>query len=171
MTRKVKSFSLGCALLGSFFISSGVLAETMLRAQELLSEPNAKAAVTTKVKRGETVKVLQKKGFWVEVETAQGVGWTQLNTVRTNSGTTGLASVATGRLANANIVSSSGVRGLDGGDLEEAKPDKREFAKLTGYAQSAKQAESFASAAKLQTRQLDYLTNRIKRRFNIKKSN
>lgn len=171
MTRKIKSFSLGCALLGGFFISSGALAETMLRSQGLLSAPNAKSTITAKVKMGEVVRVLQKKGFWVEVESAHGVGWTQLNTVRTSSGTTGLASLETGRLANANIVSSSGIRGLDGGDLEQARPDKREFAKLAAYAQSTERAQSFANAGQLKTRQLDYLTNRVKRRFNIKKNN
>lgn len=159
MSKNIKQLGLGCAMLGSLFFSTGTLAETMLSAQELLGEPSPQAAVTVKVKKGDNVKVLQKKGFWVEVEGANGKGWTKLNAVKAASGTTGLASVETGRLAKANIVSSSGVRGLDGGDLEQAEPDTKEFDKLTTYAQSSDKAKSFAKTGKLQTRDMAYLKN------------
>lgn len=157
MSKKVKSLGLSCVLLGGLLLASATNAETMLTPQELLAEPNAKAATTIKVKKGETVTVLQKKGFWVEVESPSGKGWTKLNTVKAASGTTGLVSAETGRLASGNIVSSSGVRGLDGGDLEQAKPDKKEFDKLATYAQSTEKAASFAKAGKLTTREMAYV--------------
>lgn len=157
MNFRLRALTLSCALMGGLAISTSCFAETVLSDQELLAEPSPKAASAGQVKKGQEVNVLAKKGFWVQIEAGEVVGWTKLNNVKAASSSVGLASLETGRQATGNIVSTSGVRGLDGGDLEKAQPDAKEFAKLSGFMENKDSATAFAKAGKLQTRKLSYV--------------
>lgn len=132
-------------------------AQSMLSTQELKSEPAANAATAAKVSKGTKVDILQRKGFWVEVKAGNQQGWTRLNNVKTEAGTSGLASLETGRMASGNIVSSTGVRGLDAVELENAQPDQRELAKLEALAVNKREADKFAKDGKLKSRKLAYV--------------
>ena len=58
-------------------------------------------------------------------------GWTKLNNVEISKDSNfSLSSLNTGREGSGNIVSTSGVRGLDGADITSAQPDLIEFEKL-----------------------------------------
>lgn len=140
----------------TFAMSDIACSEELLSDQDLLSEPKAQAAVSAKAKKGQ-VSILEKQGFWVKVKAGDATGWTKLSNVKAAaSGAIGLPD--TGRSSSGNIVSTSGVRGLDGGDLINAKPDLAELNKLSALKTSKEQGASFASAAGLQTRKVNYLT-------------
>lgn len=157
MKFRLQTLTLSCALMGGLVISTNTFAETLLSDQDLLAEPSPKAAAAGQGKKGQEVSVLAKKGFWVQVKAGEVVGWTKLNNVKAESSSVGLASLETARQASGNIVSTSGVRGLDGGDLEKAQPNPEEFAKLVAFMESKDSAAAFAKAGKLQTRTLDYV--------------
>ncbi|MCK9464956.1 MAG: hypothetical protein M0Q29_03620 [Thiopseudomonas sp.] len=157
MKFRLQTLTLSCALMGGLVISTDTFAETLLSDQYLLAEPSPKAAAAGQGKKGQEVSVLAKKGFWVQVKAGEVVGWTKLNNVKAESSSVGLASLETGRQASGNIVSTSGVRGLDGGDLEKAQPNPKEFAKLAAFMENKDSATAFAKAGKLQTRTLDYV--------------
>lgn len=152
--KELPKLMLGLAML--FAISSSAFSEELLSDQDLLSEPKAQAAVSAKAKKGQ-VSIVEKQGFWVKIKAGDATGWTKFSNVKaTSSG--GLGMPDTGRSSSGNIVSTSGVRGLDGGDLVNAKPDLAELNKLTALKTSKEQGASFASAAGLQTRKINYLS-------------
>jgi len=140
----------------AFSIANISYAEELLSDQDLLSEPKAQTTVSAKAKKGQ-VSILEKQGFWVKVKAGDATGWTKLSNIKAASAG-GLGLPDTGRSSSGNIVSTSGVRGLDGGDLVNAKPDIAELNKLSSFKTSKDQGTSFASSAGLQTRKINYLT-------------
>ena len=98
--------------------------------QDLRETPSIKGNVVGKAAKG-NVEVIDKKGFWVKVKNDSIEGWTKLNNVEISKDSNfSLSSLNTGREGSGNIVSTSGVRGLDGEDITSAQPDPIEFEKL-----------------------------------------
>jgi len=129
-------------------------AEDLLRDLELLKDPVASAATAGRASKG-PVKILEKKGFWARVRSGQIEGWVKLSDIAVDKADAGLSAIETGRKAAGNIVSTSGVRGLDGGDLQNAKPDLRAFEDFQKLRAGKDQARQFASAVGLATRQME----------------
>ena len=145
-------FTLAIAFLAC---SVTAVAEELLSDQEVLAEPKASSAPSGKVKKGQ-VAVLEKKGFWVKIKSGETTGWTKLSNLKADSsGSLGLPE--TGRTGGGNIVSTSGVRGLDGGDLVNAKPDPAEFDKFKLQLAGKRQGDEFASSGGLSTRKISYI--------------
>ena len=72
-------------------------------------------------------------------------GWTKLNNVKIEKDSNlSLSSLNTGREGSGNIVSTSGVRGLDGDDITNAQPDMNEFEKLKKLAVQKNQLEKLS---------------------------
>ena len=141
-----------------FFLVFATLssAEELLSDQNLLSDSNAQGSVVGKAKKGD-VTVLEKKGFWVKIKSGDQSGWVKLTNIKLNSSSSSLNLADTGRSADGNIVSTSGARGLDGGDLVNAKPDTAEFAKFQGYKTTKTKATDYASSGGLHTRSIKYI--------------
>jgi len=146
-------------LLFLLVVASPLQAEELLTDQGLLSEPKAQAAVTGQAKKG-NITVLEKKGFWIKVKARNLSGWTKLSNVKADSTSRGfgLGDINTGRSASANIVATSGVRGLDGADLKKAQPDFKEFDRLVAQKVTRGQAVDFAKQAGLTTKSVSYVT-------------
>ena len=150
------TLKLGCALISGAILSTSIFAEELLSDQDLYADPNPQSAVTGKAKKGK-VDLVGKKGFWVQIKAGGTVGWTKLSNVQVETSSGGLSTLSTGRQGGGNIVSTSGVRGLDGGDLEKAQPDLREFEKLTSLKESKDKGDEFAKAGGLSTRKIGYV--------------
>ncbi|TSA54204.1 MAG: hypothetical protein D4R44_02055 [Actinobacteria bacterium] len=151
--------SLYLILFFLLLLSSPLRAEELLTDQGLLSEPKAQVSVTGHAKKGK-ITVLEKKGFWIKVKAGNVSGWTKLSNVKADSTSRGLGlgDINTGRSASGNIVATSGVRGLDGGDLKNAQPDFKEFDRLVAQKVTREQAVDFAKQAGLTTKKLSYVT-------------
>jgi len=146
-------------ILGSFFIllfSTMTFSEEILSDQDLYSDANLQASVSGKAKKGD-VSLIEKKGFWVKIKSGDQSGWTKMSNIKLNgnSGTINLAD--TGRSGSGNIVSTSGARGLDGGDLINSKPDFTEFSKLQALKTTKPKGAEFASSGGLTSRTIKYV--------------
>ena len=72
---------------------------------------------------GKSVKILDKSGFWVKVESNGQVGWVKLSDVQLANVVNSLDPLATGRNAAGNIVNTAGVRGLSPEELKNSQPN------------------------------------------------
>ncbi len=144
----------------TLLMTSYALAEELLTDQDLFSEAKAQSAISAKAKKG-SVSIIEKQGFWVKIKSGDSVGWTKLSNIKASS-SGGIGLPDTGRSSGGNIVSTSGVRGLDGGDLINAKPDFAELAKLTSLKVSKDQGLTFAKDIGLVTRKINYVTQSAK---------
>ena len=144
-----------CCLGAALLISGSALAEELLTDQDLFAEPKVQSAISAKAKKG-SVSILEKQGFWVKIKSGEATGWTKLSNVKAS--TAGILDLGyTGRGSSGNIVSTSGVRGLDGGDLINAKPDFTEFGKFASSKTTKDQSLSFAKSGGLETRKVDFI--------------
>lgn len=157
---------LGTALLLS---ASLVNAEsgTALKADTLRAEPFADAKPAGSIARNDKVEITEKKGAWLKVKAPKGSGWVRLLSVkRSASGkaneAAGVLSVASGRAGTGQVVSTTGIRGLNEEDLKSAKFNEEETRMLEAHAISTDQAMQFAAAGGLKTRKLDYLPKPVK---------
>ena len=152
---------LGSALL---FSASLVHAEsgTALKADTLRAEPFADAKSAGSIARNDKLEITDKKGAWLKVKAPKGSGWVRLLSVKRDAGgkaneAAGVLSVASGRAGTGQVVSTTGVRGLNEEDLKSAKFNEEETKKLEANSISREQASQFAAAAGLKARKLDYL--------------
>ena len=140
-----------------FFISFGSFADSLKSDQELRKSPNIKSEVIGKVSKGE-VEVIDKKGFWIKVKKNSVEGWTKLNNVKIDKDSNfSLSSLNTGREGSGNIVSTSGVRGLDGEDITNAQPDIDEFEKLKKFKADKSIGENFSNQSNLITKEIEFI--------------
>lgn len=151
----------GAALLAMMVGVSPAFAETAkLRAPvSLLATPSTSAAPTGAAKAGVTVQILDRRGFWAKVSVGGTSGWVKLSALSLASASSGreIASLASGRSGQGNVVSTSGGRGLDNGaDLTKGTPNPAAVSALSGLAVSPEEAERYARAGRLVTRPLAY---------------
>jgi len=145
-----------------FFFSFGSFADSLKSDQELKKSPNIKSEVVGKVSKGE-VEVIDKKGFWIKVKKNSVEGWTKLNNVEIDKDSNfSLSSLNTGREGSGNIVSTSGVRGLDGEDITNAQPDINEFEKLKKLKVDKSVGESFSNNSNLTTKNIELIIVKTK---------
>lgn len=99
----------------------------------LLTAPEISARMIAQLSTDEPVKVINRKGFWMEVKAGHQIGWLKLSAVRFQQNTnyrSSLARLESGRQGTGNNVASTGVRGLEATVLELATPDYRAFSKF-----------------------------------------
>ncbi|PAJ76251.1 hypothetical protein CJF42_00740 [Pseudoalteromonas sp. NBT06-2] len=135
----------------------GAQAEFASKDMDLLDKPSRKAKSLSSIAASAEVVINKKKGLWLEVSVDGATGWVRklhirktLPSVRSTEGSlSSAASMGTGRNGSANVVSSTGVRGLDADALSTAEFNKKEFEKFLILAVSSKKAKKFAKKAKL----------------------
>lgn len=145
--------------------SSASFAETgsAIKDDQLRAEPFTDAKTLANIKRGETLTILKKQGVWLQVKNAKSTGWVKLLSVkRASTGTTTASSSvlnqSSGRSGTGQIVSTTGIRGLNEEELKAATFNESEINKLESYTQPAKAGADFAKAGQLSAIQFAELT-------------
>jgi hypothetical protein len=123
-------FSRNVLLIAAFIIqalgySSAVLAQQAkaTKSADLLAEPAAGAGKSGVMTSGQAVSVLDKKGFWVKVQSGNQSGWVKLTDIELPNAVTKIDPMSTGRASGGNIVNTAGVRGLSPEELKGSKPN------------------------------------------------
>jgi hypothetical protein len=139
---------------------------TVTRETELKEKPFVDAKTLKRLPARTAVAIVDRSGGWVRVTSAGQQGWVRLLHVSSQpTGSAGAsakelesaAKIATGRAGSGNIVSTTGIRGLDEEQLREAKPNPAELQGLEGYTATKEQAAAYARTHKLERRQVGYL--------------
>ena len=153
---KIKLNLFICFLVLSFF-PIYLFADSLKSDQELKETPSIKGNVVGKAAKG-NVEVIDKKGFWVKVKNDSIEGWTKLNNVEISKDSDfSLSSLNTGREGSGNIVSTSGVRGLDGEDITSAQPDLIEFDKLKSLKVDKSIGDKFKKNTGLLVKKIEFI--------------
>lgn len=143
-------------------MSRAVETGSALKADVLRQEPYSDARKTGAIARGEKLRIIGKKGAWLNVQTIKAGGWVRLLAVKRGasgggSEIKGVLAVASGRAGTGKVVAATGVRGLQEEELKKAKYDETEVRKLEGYTQTPGQGRQFAQSGGLRPLSLDYL--------------
>ena len=146
-------------------LAAGQETGTALKADEIKAEPFKDARTLGKMAKGDALHILARKSGWLQVRVGTKTGWVRLLSVR--RGQAGQASaakeigavagVATGRTGTGQVVSTTGVRGLDADELKAAKFDARQIAKVESLAVSAGEAKSFDAECTLVAQKIQWL--------------
>lgn len=127
-----------------------------LKNDSLRAEPYADAKVSGSFARGDSLEITKKQGAWLQVKTAKASGWVRLLSVKrvttsSSSQTAGVLAVASGRAGTGQVVSTTGVRGLNEQELKEAKFNEQEVNTLESYTLNAEKGQAFAKAGNLKS--------------------
>jgi len=153
-------------LLAALLMLSGIAfaAETgtALKNDTLRKEPYADAKAMGTLKRNDKVQILAKKGAWLQIKAGKSTGWVRLLSVkRGTSGSSneaaGVLGLASGRSGTGQVVSTTGVRGLNEEELKSAKFNEEEMKHLEANTVSEADGKKFAADGGLKARKLDYL--------------
>ena len=119
-----------------------------LKSADLLSEPVSSASKTGSLSPGLAVSVLDKKGFWVKVQSGNQNGWVKLTDIELPNTVIKIDPMATGRTSGGNIVNTAGVRGLSPEELKGSKPNTAAVDQAVQNAAKVSDADisSFASS-------------------------
>lgn len=131
-----------------------------LKNDSLKAEPFGDAKSVGALARGDKLEILEKKGAWLKVKSAKAQGWVRLLSVkRSGSGSEagGVLALASGRAGTGQVVSTTGVRGLNEEELKAAKFNEEEVKTLEANTVSAEDAKKYASAGGLSAKKIDYL--------------
>lgn len=143
-------------------IALGAETGTALKDDTLRKEPYADAKSVAMLKRGDKVEILARKGAWLQIKTAKTGGWVRLLSVRRgetgkSNEAAGVLGLASGRTGTGQVVSTTGVRGLNEEELKAAKFSEEEVKQLEANTVDAEQGRQFAEAGGLKARRLEYL--------------
>jgi uncharacterized protein YgiM (DUF1202 family) len=134
-----------------------------IKDDQLRAEPFTDAKTVASVKRGESLTILKKQGVWLQVKNAKSTGWLKLLSVKrasttASSANTHVLSQNSGRSGTGQIVSTTGIRGLNEEELKAATFNEAEVNKLESYTVSDKDGAAFAKAGQLSAIQLAEIT-------------
>jgi len=138
---------------------------TALKPDEIKAEPFKDAKTLGKVAKGDRLEIVARQSGWLQVKAGGKKGWVRLLSVRRGqAGQTnvaqevgGVAGVATGRTGTGQVVSTTGVRGLDAEELKAAKFDEKQIARAESLAASSEDARKFAGQGGLAAQQIKSL--------------
>ena len=128
---------------------------TVLRAENLYSEPASTSKVTASVAKGASVAILARQGGWLRVKSGNSTGWIRLLSVRAGEGGLGGAGIgdvvgaATTKSDPTRVVAVAGLRGLNEEDLKQASFNEAELARMEALTVTPAQARSFAAQSGL----------------------
>jgi hypothetical protein len=127
---------------------------------ELRGDPAGNAVSVATLPAESEITVFERKGGWYRVESEAGAGWLRLASLRfpstlqreSDSGVDLLLnSMRTGTYAGrVSSGTTTGVRGLDGSDIDSATPSEAQIEKLEAQASSADAGRAFAAATNLE---------------------
>ncbi len=128
-------------------------------------EPYDDAATVGKLAERAPVEVTKRLGGWVEIRSSAVNGWVRMLSVRmgspggTRSGSSGLGSLFNiARSGSSGAAVTTGVRGLDKEQIQNAQPNLAELQKMQGFAVSRQDAQAFAGGdPQLTSQRVDYL--------------
>ncbi|MDP3744591.1 MAG: SH3 domain-containing protein [Methylotenera sp.] len=158
MIKNLKQMLITLALIPMLHAGLSIAAETgsALKKDNMRAEPYADAKISGSFNRGDSLEILKKQGAWLQVKTKKNTGWVRLLSVKRGAATTtnktaGALAVASGRAGTGQVVSTTGVRGLNEQDLKAAKFNETEVKTIESYTLSAEQGRQFANAGNLKT--------------------
>jgi len=160
--RRIAGIVLLLCAAGAQAQDSGVAA----RATEILKDPSVDAAVVGRLPESAQVKILARQGGWMRIESASGEGWVRLLAIRTTAGSAPASQSRGGGFfsflsrpssGGGGQTVTTGVRGLDKEQIQNAKPNMAELQKMAGYAASKTDAERFGASARVTRQQVGYL--------------
>lgn len=135
---------------------------TALKPDEIKAEPFRDAKSVGKLATGQRVDIVKRVGGWFQIS-APKKGWVKMLSIRRGGAATagvkpsGISALASGRAGTGKVVSTTGIRGLGEEDLRNARFDEDELKLDESYAVTRKEAEKFASRARLKPRHVGYL--------------
>ncbi|TNG00917.1 MAG: SH3 domain-containing protein [Gammaproteobacteria bacterium] len=145
----------------------------VVRSSDLMDEPYRDANLLATLEEEAPVEILKRKGGWLNITAAGKTGWVRMSSVRKgkapakpDSGTEakGILDLASGRAGTGNVVSATGVRGLNEEELKEAKFNPAEIEKMESFTINPKNAKRFAREGKLKARQVKFLPDTMESR-------
>jgi hypothetical protein len=153
------------ALAFAAVVAPAVAQETgfAVRDTEVKKEPYSDAQTVGTLAEKAQVKVLARQSGWMQVESGATSGWVRMLSIRMNSGqssfVSGLKSLFTvARSGSSGQTVTTGVRGLDKEDIQNAKPNPAELKKMAAFAVGQSDAERFAAEnPQLKNQKIDYL--------------
>ncbi|OIR00030.1 bacterial SH3 domain protein [mine drainage metagenome] len=155
---KLKYLLIATSVSTLLLANQSMAAETgsALKNDSMRFEPFADAKVTGSLSRGDSVEIISKKGAWLQVKTKKTTGWVRILSVKrggtsSSNQTSGVLALASGRAGTGQVVSTTGIRGLNEEELKAAKFNEAEIKKLESYTLSAEQGRKFASKGNLKT--------------------
>lgn len=148
--------------LGGLLVAGVTHAEPALtvRAIDLMAQAQSDASIVASLPENTQLEVLGRKGAWSEVRIPTGQkGWLRMTTLKpvTSAAATPASAnplgalnnlLSSGRTSNTATV-TTGVRGLEAQDLENAQANPGELEKMQKFAVDRRAAEAFAQRNKL----------------------
>jgi uncharacterized protein YgiM (DUF1202 family) len=146
-------------------------AQTVLQTA-LNSAPYSDAAAITTLPVGTNITIIERQGGWYHVRLNTGQdGWLQMTSIRMNNASSGggngsgsswgfgwLSSLfESGRSGATGVTATTGVRGLNTGDIANAKPDPEAAKEITAWSATVQQARQFAQQLDLKPEHIPYL--------------
>ncbi len=152
-------------LLFALGLAQAVAQETgfTVRQTEVKKEPFSDAGAAGTLSEKAQVKVLNRRGGWMQVESGAVSGWVRMLAVRMNSGQSGIGSglkslFNVARTGSSGTTVTTGVRGLDKEQIQNARPNPGELKKLAAFAATRADAERFAAESpQLKNQTVGYL--------------
>ena len=164
MRRWLGSSAAMLLVLGAVHAASSSDASTIVNGN-LTSGPYSDASVVVAVPSGSAVTVIERQGGWYHVRLASGQdGWLPMTSIKYDGGSTASTGgtdwsslFESGRSGAGGATASTGVRGLNTGDIANAKPDPAAVKELEKWAAKPPEARQFARALPLQANTAGYL--------------
>jgi len=152
--------------LGLLSLAAGVQESgVMVKDEVLRAEPYADAQSLDNLAKGTQVTILKRASGWYQVQTGKTQGWVHMLSIRRGEARKmdvgkeagDVAALSTGRAGTGQVVSTTGVRGLDEEDLKGAKFNVGQLKKAQSFAVAQGDAQAFATQGKLKARKFNYL--------------
>ena len=153
-------------VLGGVHAAASSNASTVV-AGNLASGPYSDAGAVAPVASGTAVTVIERKGGWYHVKLGTGQdGWLPMASIRYDSsgaaataggGSDWAALLQSGRSGSGGSSATTGVRGLNTGDIENAVPDPAAVTELEDWAAKPGQARRYAQQLPADAQKVDYL--------------
>jgi hypothetical protein len=137
-------------LILSFVLVAHTLKAQTVRSDVYLHDQPEGQTTKNLVKANSAIKVLQRKSFWVEIQSENKRGWLKLNAIQFMTATNAIA-IDTGRTGKNNIVATSVSRGLSAQELTNANPNFDQAKKLKTFAVTNNDAQAFLAAAAIKS--------------------
>ena len=137
---------------------------TAVRATEIRSAPSFNSGALARLAEGDKVEAFERDRGWTRVRDERGnEGWVRMLLLRhtgtgaAREGDSGImAALNAARTGSSGRQVTTGVRGLDAQQLDNAKPNAAELKRMQGYAASRDAAASFAAKGELAAQRIPY---------------
>jgi len=156
------------ALVFSLGVGPAIAQESgfAVRQTEVKKEPFSDAETVGTLAEKSQVKVLGRQGGWAQIESGALAGWVRMLSIRMNSGQSSIVSglkslFSVARTGSSGTTVTTGVRGLDKEQIQNAKPNPEELKKLASFAATKADAERLAAEnPQLKNQRIEYLPQR-----------